>query len=199
MTSLNLFSSQMLKTVEEIEARKMEKQWILVDTPGQIEVFTWSASGQIITTSLATSLPTILVYVVDIARCRDPNTFISNMLFACSILYKNKLPMIVVFNKSDIGDAEKINGWLKNFDKMLAAIEKDKTYLASLSRSLCLALDEFYKNLNTVALSSLTGEGFDKFFDAFDKAKDEYFNVFYDEIQENINRHKKEKEDLLKQ
>lgn len=34
MTSLNLFSSQMLKTVEEIEAKKHKKQWILVDTPG---------------------------------------------------------------------------------------------------------------------------------------------------------------------
>ena len=34
MTSLNLFSSQMLKTIEEIEAKKLEKQWILVDTPG---------------------------------------------------------------------------------------------------------------------------------------------------------------------
>jgi len=45
MTSLNLFASQMGKTIEEIEAKKLEKQWILVDTPGQIEVFTWSASG----------------------------------------------------------------------------------------------------------------------------------------------------------
>jgi len=30
-----------------------------VDTPGQIEVFTWSASGSIITNALAYSLPTV--------------------------------------------------------------------------------------------------------------------------------------------
>ena len=37
---------------------------VLLDTPGQIEVFTWSASGAIITESLATAFPTVLVYVL---------------------------------------------------------------------------------------------------------------------------------------
>lgn len=34
---------------------------IILDTPGQIEIFTWSASGQIITELLASSFPTIIV------------------------------------------------------------------------------------------------------------------------------------------
>ena len=33
---------------------------IAIDTPGQIEVFTWSASGSIITNSLANTLPTVI-------------------------------------------------------------------------------------------------------------------------------------------
>ena len=32
---------------------------MFIDTPGQIEVFTWSASGQIITETLASSFPTV--------------------------------------------------------------------------------------------------------------------------------------------
>lgn len=52
--------------------------------------------------------------------------------------------MIVVFNKSDIGDAPKIMSWLKNFDEILDEIDKDNSYLSSLSRSLCLVLDDFY-------------------------------------------------------
>ena len=32
-------------------------------------------------------------------RCTSPQTFMSNMLQACSILYKTKLPMLLVFNK----------------------------------------------------------------------------------------------------
>lgn len=38
-------------------------------------------------------------YVVDTPRCAAPQTFMSNMLQACSILYKTRLPMLMVFNK----------------------------------------------------------------------------------------------------
>ena len=74
-------------------------RYVVIDTPGQIEVFTWSASGSIITEALASTFPTMVVYVMDTARSTNPVTFMSNMLYACSILYKTKLPFIVVLNK----------------------------------------------------------------------------------------------------
>lgn len=67
--------------------------------PGQIEVFTWSASGTIVTEALASTCPTVVVYVMDTVRSVSPITFMSNMLYACSILYKTRLPFIVVMNK----------------------------------------------------------------------------------------------------
>ena len=51
---------------------------MLFDTPGQIEVFTWSASGNLVTESLASVIPTLLVYVVDTPRSMQPTTFVSN-------------------------------------------------------------------------------------------------------------------------
>lgn len=42
--------------------------------------------------SLASAMPTCVVYVVDTPRCQSAVTFMSNMLYACSILYKMKLP-----------------------------------------------------------------------------------------------------------
>lgn len=32
-------------------------------------------------------------------RCNSPTTFMSNMLYASSVLYKSSLPMVIVFNK----------------------------------------------------------------------------------------------------
>ena len=58
--------------------------YILIDTPGQIEIFTWSASGAIITDAIASSLPTVVAYVIDTPRTTAPVTFMSNMLYACS-------------------------------------------------------------------------------------------------------------------
>jgi GPN-loop GTPase len=36
---------------------------------------------------------------MDTVRSSNPVTFMSNMLYACSILYKTKLPFIIALNK----------------------------------------------------------------------------------------------------
>jgi hypothetical protein len=40
---------------------------------------------------------------MDTVRSVNPITFMSNMLYACSILYKTKLPFIVTMNKVRLG------------------------------------------------------------------------------------------------
>jgi hypothetical protein len=57
--------------------------YVILDTPGQIEIFTWSASGAIITDAVASSLPTVVAYIIDTPRTTAPATFMSNMLYAC--------------------------------------------------------------------------------------------------------------------
>lgn len=61
MTSLNLFATQFDNVVRLCEAKQEVTDFIVVDTPGQIEVFTWSASGSIITDSLAVTFPTCVL------------------------------------------------------------------------------------------------------------------------------------------
>lgn len=78
--------------------------YVVIDTPGQIEAFSQSASGQIITDSLACTFPTMNLYITDIVRCENPNTFMSNMLYSLSILYKSRIPMLIIFNKIDVLD-----------------------------------------------------------------------------------------------
>ena len=46
----------------------------------------------------------------------------SNMLYACSILYKTKLPMILVFNKTDVKDASFAKEWMTDYDAFQAAL-----------------------------------------------------------------------------
>ena len=45
ITSLNLFSTRFDQIMHLLEKRQSEYEYIILDTPGQIEVFTWSASG----------------------------------------------------------------------------------------------------------------------------------------------------------
>ena len=91
VTSLNLFATKFDQVLNLIDRKVGQCDHVVIDTPGQIEVFTWSASGNIITEALAAQFPTVVVYVLDAVRSTNPVTFMSNMLYACSILYKTKV------------------------------------------------------------------------------------------------------------
>ncbi|XP_024516946.1 GPN-loop GTPase QQT2 [Selaginella moellendorffii] len=62
-TSLNLFAT---KIDEIVEKRDNEVDYVLIYTPGQIEIFTWSASGAIVTEAFACTFPSSVICVVDI-------------------------------------------------------------------------------------------------------------------------------------
>jgi hypothetical protein len=146
----------------------------LFDTPGQIEVFTWSASGQLIADMLAATLPTVVVFVVDTPRSRSPTTFMANMLYACSILFKTRLPLVVAFNKIDAAPHDFALRWMEDVESFQDALDvegrRSESYMHSLTRSLSLALDEFYSTLHAVGVSAATGQGMDDFFAALDAA-----------------------------
>lgn len=159
---------------------------ILVDTPGQIEIFTWSASGAIITDTLAASYPTMIAYIIDTPRTVSPATFMSNMLYACSILYKTKLPFILVFNKTDVVSHEFAVEWMTDFEKFQVALSQDTTYMSSLMSSMSLVLDEFYNHLKVVGVSAVTGAGIGDFFKAVGEAAEEYEAEYKPEIERMI-------------
>jgi GTPase SAR1 family protein len=201
MTSLNLFATKIDQVLALVEKRAPKLDHVIVDTPGQIECFIWSASGAIITDAFASAFPTIIAYIVDTPRTTSPATFMSNMLYACSILYKTKLPMIIVFNKTDVQDPQFAKDWMSDFETFQQVLRNDQElngegegssgYMGSLMNSLSLMLEEFYRHLDVVGVSAYTGEGFDEFLKAVENKVDEY-NRDYKAERDQILKQRKE-------
>lgn len=70
------------------------------------------------------------------------------------ILYKTRLPFILVFNKTDAQPHDFAIDWMQDFEafqRALATHGRDQngepTYMNSLMSSMCLVLDEFYSHL----------------------------------------------------
>ena len=192
VTSLNLFATKFDQVLKLVGGKKNE--FVILDTPGQIEVntkrwlklsvknissgnvqvFTWSASGNIITEALAAQMPTVVVYVMDAVRSTSPVTFMSNMLYACSILYKYKLPFIVAMNKIDVVNHKYALEWMSDFETFQTALAGETSYASNLAQSMSLALDEFYGGLRAVGVSAVTGEGVETFLDKVREGREEY-------------------------
>ncbi|KAF2266800.1 hypothetical protein CC78DRAFT_542101 [Lojkania enalia] len=182
---------------------------ILVDTPGQIEVFVWSASGEILLSSLASTFPTVIAYIIDTPRTTSTSTFMSNMLYACSILYKTKLPMILVFNKTDAQNAGFAKEWMTDFEAFQDALRNEEEggsfggegsavgggsgYMGSLLNSMSLVLEEFYKHLSVVGVSAMTGEGIDEFFRGVQEKKEEFERDYMPELERRKQEREKQK------
>lgn len=221
LTSLNIFTTKIDQVMNILEKRtahnpnapkaKIVKN-IIVDTPGQIEVFVWSASGSILLDSLASTFPTVIAYIIDTPRTSSTSTFMSNMLYACSILYKTKLPMILVFNKTDVKDASFAKEWMTDFEAFQAALKQEEEvgsfggaegghgglaggsgYMGSLLNSMSLMLEEFYRHLSVVGVSSMTGNGIPEFFEAVDEKAKEFERDYKPELEKRRRERQEEK------
>lgn len=68
--------------------------------------------------------------------------------------------------------------WMEDFEAFQAAVSSDSSYTSTLSQSLSLVLDEFYKNLKSVGVSAVTGAGMDSFFKAIESSAEEYMENY---------------------
>lgn len=141
-------------------------KYTIIDTPGQIEAFTWSSPGEAI---MELYRNTCIVYVVDLPLCKNKHVFINNMLFAAALKCRFKRPVLVVFNKKDLEESFEVEKWIRDYSYFIESLSDEENII----RGLALYFEEFYNNLEFTCLSALCGTGKEDFFSLVDKLFDD--------------------------
>jgi len=137
---------------------------LLVDTPGQMEIFAYRVIGDYIVNNLIGEQKAI-IFVLDGVFCKDPKNFISNLLIAASARFRFDLPMINVLNKIDLLSKEdllRIYSWYKNPYLLVTDLEKHyQTFEADMMIKMFKIMRKYTLGGDFIAVSAETLENFD--------------------------------------
>ena len=155
----DLIASKIDSIQDEID--KVSPDYLLIDTPGQIELFAYRSSGQFLVQNLRID-ERMSIFLFDGALVTTPVNFVSIALLATSIRLRLGLPAINVLTKTDlIGEKLKdILKWSTNLSALENAISQEadgETYTLTTNILRGLNLGGFAQGL--IPLSNVTGEG----------------------------------------
>lgn len=91
-----------------------ETDYVIVDCPGQMELFAYRNSGPLFVTGLTGTEPALSVYLLDSNIARTPEGYLSSTLLGLSISIRFNLPQLNILSKCDIleeATIEKIVSW----------------------------------------------------------------------------------------
>ncbi|MEM0128716.1 MAG: ATP/GTP-binding protein [Thermoplasmata archaeon] len=138
--------------------------YVLVDTPGQVELFAFRESSRAIVDALSGDR-SMIAFLFDPALARQPSGFVSLLLLSATVEFRFRLPMIHLLSKADVLSEEErteILGWSEDpptlYDRIRAEVA---TPSMALSTELFRALEAMGPYLGLLPISSREGHGFE--------------------------------------
>jgi GTPase SAR1 family protein len=135
---------------------------VLVDTPGQMELFAFRASGPYIVNEL-TKDTKALIYLFDAVFSINPLNYVSNMFLSAAVYNRFFQPQLHVLSKSDLipkKDVQAISTWSANTRALEDAIEQKLEGTKRLfSSNMMQAINRLGLKFLLMPISAKTNEG----------------------------------------
>ncbi len=122
VASADLMAMHIEKVKENIY--ELGTDYVVIDTPGQIELFAFRTSSTSIVHILGAQ-NSALVYIVDPMMCSTPRDYVSQIMLAATVRVRFNVPIINVLSKIDlipVEDQERILNWSDNLDILYDAL-----------------------------------------------------------------------------
>ena len=155
----DMVATRLAKIQEEVDSCKAE--YVVVDTPGQIELFAFRESGEYIVKEMKADSK-ILLFLLDPLLANTPVNFLSLALLSASVGLRMSIPRITVLTKRDIAkdEVKRIMEWSKRatvFEDALGYTKDSEQY--SLYSEIFRSLRRLSFGADPYPVSSLTQEG----------------------------------------
>ena len=156
----DLVANRLAEVQDKID--ETTSDFVVIDTPGQIELFAFRESGPFIAKSLRGESK-VLLYLIDVMAASSPASFISLALLSAAVQLRMNLPQIQVLSKIDLANeaTREIIKWTKDpslFEDTLSKLKSGEEY--ALYSQLFRALRRISFSVDLLPVSSLTRDGF---------------------------------------
>ncbi len=145
----------------QLEVDELNPDYILIDTPGQIELFAYRSSGNYFISNFQADSK-VTIFIMDGVLVSSPINFVSLSLLSTSINLRLKTSQINVLSKRDliIDNLENILDWSHSDRTLLEALDKENNQEFSLlSKDVLKIISQNGLNQDLVAVSNLTMNG----------------------------------------
>ncbi len=155
----DMVATKLGRLQEQIESYNAEN--VIIDTPGQTELFAYRESGEFIVSELKADSK-LLLFLVDPLLASTPSNFLSLALLSASVGLRLNIPKITVLTKRDIARdrVKRIAEWSKDtrvFEDALSGTKNGEAY--SLYSELFRGIRRLSFGADLYPVSSTTREG----------------------------------------
>ncbi|HXW67783.1 MAG TPA: ATP/GTP-binding protein [Thermoplasmata archaeon] len=146
---------------------ELRTDYVLVDTPGQIELFAFREASRAIVDALSGDR-SLIAFLFDPALARSASGFVSLLLLSATVEFRFRLPMLNVLAKADVLTAEQlaeIRGWGEDPSALHDAVSRDApTPDVQLSTEIVRAIEVLGPLSGLVPTSAKEGTGLEAFY-----------------------------------
>lgn len=157
-------AEQMLTESRQIVERlkSLGGEYVVLDTPGQIELFVFHSSGPRLVSEFSRIARTVGVFLLDPVLTTDPANLAAALAQSIVVRVRLNIPLVIVASKSDISSRKDIARMLSDVDYLASKVDQEST--GSASEAATILVDVIRKlpwSQRAVSVSSVTRDGFE--------------------------------------
>ncbi len=161
VASMDLTATKAEEIREEIDY--VRPDYVVVDTPGQVELFAYRSSGLLTAKALSEGESNASIFMIDPALGHSAESFASIMLLGISVMYRVQMPQSFALSKVDLVEksyADRVVSWSEDPQTLIDDLSAERLGLrAELGFEVAKLLQSAGLSVPLLPFSSVTAQG----------------------------------------